>query len=88
MKVLIVDAFSRSHTGRAAFRNFEGAVRSSFKKLEVQEEGGTQFIVRHFDKGIEVQQYPCNFFVEDGMSAAGCEGEDLAADLVLIQTHT
>lgn len=68
MKVLIIDAFSRSHTGRAAFLNFEGAVRSSFKKLEVQEEGDTQFIVHHFNKGIEVWQYPCSLFVEDYMN--------------------
>ncbi|CAM9212938.1 unnamed protein product, partial [Discosporangium mesarthrocarpum] len=48
MRVLIVDAFSRSEKGRSAYKAFETRVRSKFKELNIQEEGTTEFTLRHF----------------------------------------
>lgn len=52
--MLIVDAFSGSQAGRAAFRKFDELVRSAFRLVERQEHGRTEFLVRHFTKGLEV----------------------------------
>lgn len=54
MRVLIVDAFSGSRTGRVAFQKFNELVRSTFKTVERHEQGRTEFVVRHFTKGLEV----------------------------------
>ncbi|CAM9333898.1 unnamed protein product, partial [Hapterophycus canaliculatus] len=53
MKVLIVDAFSGSASGRRAFAKFEKVVRLAFQAVERHEEGRTEFVVRHFRKGLE-----------------------------------
>lgn len=54
MRVLIIDAFSGSRVGRAAFRKFEAVVRGAFKKLERHEAGATEYVIRHFTRGLEV----------------------------------
>lgn len=54
MRVLIVDAFSGSSAGRTAFKKFDELVRSAFKTIERHEYGRTEFVVRHFGKGLEV----------------------------------
>lgn len=52
--MLIIDAFSGSQAGRAAFRKFDELVRAAFKTVERQEHGATEYVVRHFTKGLEV----------------------------------
>lgn len=54
MRVLIIDAFAGSRVGRAAFRKFEAVVRDAFKKLERHEAGPTEYVIRHFIRGLEV----------------------------------
>ena len=50
MRVLIVDAFAGSTSGRDAFLKYEKLVRSAFQAVEPHEQGGTEIIVRHHRK--------------------------------------
>lgn len=52
---MIIDAFSGSRAGRAAFRKFDELVRSAFTQVDKLEAGGTEFVTRHFTKGLEVR---------------------------------
>lgn len=54
MLILLVDAFSSSRSGRAAFQKFDRLVRSAFASVERHEQGRNQYIVRHFMRGLEV----------------------------------
>lgn len=54
MKVLIVDAFSASRSGRHSFAKFEEIVRRAFQVVERFEQGRTEFVVRHFSNGLQV----------------------------------
>lgn len=56
MKVLIVDAFAGSASGRRSFAKFDEAVRAAFETVGRREQGRTEFIVRHFRKGLEVRR--------------------------------
>ena len=57
--MLIVDAFSGSQAGRVAFRKFDELVRAAFKTVERQEHGRTEYVVRHFTRGLEVCPVVC-----------------------------
>lgn len=50
MKVLIVNAFAGSGSGRQAFLRFEKLVRSAFQTVEAHEQGRTEILVRHYRK--------------------------------------
>lgn len=54
MKVLIVDAFSGSRSGRHSFAKFGEIVRRAFQVVERFEQGRTEFDVRHFSNGLQV----------------------------------
>lgn len=50
MRVLVVDAFAGSRSGRDAFVKYERLVRSAFQTVEPHEQGRTEVIVRHYRK--------------------------------------
>lgn len=50
MRILIVDAFAGSTSGRQAFLKYEKLVRSAFQAVEPHEQGRAEIIVRHYRK--------------------------------------